>query len=150
MGVLYDETEIAILEFPTYSGSGPLFSVEGDIRQSSLYGQTGVPSSWFDGVYNQYGTTGSVAGDLNAFNNYFHLRTTVSSPLQMDIMGSFGSDSGHFTTTIIVVDPVSGYSNLRFMFAVVEDSIYYPWSNGVNWHHNIARDLVPDGHLHRL
>ncbi len=57
MGVVHQRTELAILEYPVYSGSGALFTSEGDLRQSALYGHTGVPDTWFDGVLNQYGTT---------------------------------------------------------------------------------------------
>ena len=70
MGILHPRAELAILEYPVGS-AGPLYTAEGYSRHSGVYGHTGVPDSWFDGVYNMYGSTGTLQGDLNQFQNYF-------------------------------------------------------------------------------
>jgi hypothetical protein len=143
MGVLHPRTELAILEYPCGS-AGPLYSAEGASRHSSLYGQSGVPDTWFDGVINQYGTYGSVGADLVNFESYFNTRARIQSPLRMTMTGRINEDSINIDTRIIVEDPLTGYGQLRFLFCVVEDDIYYHWPNGLNWHSHIVRDMVPN------
>jgi hypothetical protein len=144
MATIYGRTLLAILEFPVGIGSGDLTTLEGQGRWQGFYNQNGIPTIWFDGVLNQYPSTGSDTGDYQVFEQFFEERHEVPSPLQMTMEGTIGESSGHIETTIIAEGDLSGYGELRFMFCAAEDSVYDPWYWGIDWHHHIVRDMVPD------
>ena len=144
MGIVHDRSELAILEYPVWLGSGSLLTLEGQRRWQGFYGQTGIPTTWFDGVLNQYPSTGSDSGDFNVFESFFEERHEIPSPLKMSMTGYINEVQGHIETTIIAEEDISGFGELRFIFAVTEDSIYEPWYSGIDWHHHIVRDMVPD------
>jgi hypothetical protein len=144
MRTIHSRNELAILEYPVWLGSGSLFTQEGQNRWQTFYNQTGIPTTWFDGVLNQYSSTGSDTGDFQVFEGFYQARHDIPSPLRMTMDGYINDTDGHIETTIIVEDDLSGYDSLRFIFCVVEDSLYEEWYNEVDWHHHIVRDMVPD------
>ena len=144
LSTIHDRIDLAILEYPVGIHSDDLTTEEGQLRWQGFYGQVGIPTTWFDGVLNQYRSTGTDTGDFNAFENFYQLRHVIQSPLRMTMDGSINDTDGHIETTIIVQEDLSGHGELRFVFCVAEDSIYYEWINGINWHNHIVRDMVPD------
>ena len=144
LGVLKGRDSLVILEYPIGGGSGPLYISEAYSRFSSFYGQTGIPHTVFDGYLAMHGTTGSVAGDLGAFNIRYGMRHQSPSPVRMSMEGGIAGRAGYVRTRIEAVDDVSMYADLRFMFVVYENNITYSWPNGMTHHMFIARDMIPD------
>jgi hypothetical protein len=141
---IHDRIDLAILEYPVGIYSYDLTTEEGQLRWQGFYGQVGIPSTWFDGVLNLYQSTGTDSGDLDVFENFYQSRHDVPSPLRMTMDGTLNDTNGHIETTIIVQEDLSGHAELRFVFCVIEDSIYLEWLNGIDWHNHIVRDMVPD------
>ena len=99
-----------------------------------------VPRIFFDGLID-----GRFLYEDNTWFNMVAHRSTVESPLEItldiDISGTEGTARAHITAEEDVLSP-----HVVIHFVLTESEIEYEAPNGVNLHHNVMRQMLPDEH----
>ena len=83
--------------------------------------------------------------DRDIWDSLFVYRIRVDSPFEMVISGYFDEQEleGNIDITVVATDDIE-YGNLRFHCVITESDIYYQAPNGLEWHNQTMRDMVPD------
>ncbi|MBD3349195.1 MAG: T9SS type A sorting domain-containing protein [Candidatus Eisenbacteria bacterium] len=90
--------------------------------RANMYGVTAVPTVWFDGVYEQVGTSEA------AYISYTNTRLAAPTPVEIESKGVINADGGWVDAKFRAVDSVPyGTMTARFV-AIEETSQEYPWT----------------------
>ena len=94
---------------------------EGNAR-AAFYDVSGVPTVWFDGVYEQVGTS------AYAYQTYTANRLAVPTPVEIESKGIVTQAGGWINAKFKAVDTVP-YDSMTARFVVIEETSHdYPWT----------------------
>jgi len=70
----------------------------------------------------------------------------MEPPLEITLGGYYDPDSraGNLNISLTGIDDAY-WDSLYLRIALTESDLYYPGSNGINWHHQVMRDMIPNG-----
>lgn len=68
----------------------------------------------------------------------------VPASVAVTMWGTYNTGSGNGTVYARFRNDSAAAITGRVIMVVTEDSIFYPGSNGDNWHNHVARDYLPD------
>ncbi len=133
---------ITLIEYhPTFgSPQDPFGTAQTDLR-FGYYGVSTAPVFICDGVAR---INGSVPNMLSEYRSAAAARLGKKSPVSISLSGGLGTGSVSYNVTVRS-EIESRLDGLRLLLVLVEDSINYTASNGVNLHRQVARRLEP-GH----
>lgn len=123
--------------FPSPADPFFLYNQSENTERNNYYGNGYAPHFFIDGIIDG-------EADLNAWESMIQNEAENSSPLIMNITGSYDLDarSGQFTVSLFAEeDP--GQLNLRLRIALTESDIYWPAPNGGATHNQTFRDMIP-------
>ena len=108
---------------------------ENGIR-TNYYGVNSVPRLQVDGIID--------AGGHSQYWLQIQNRSNLDSPLEIELSGTFDEDSraGTIHTVITATDNIT-HEGLFLRIALTESNIYWPAPNGLVWHHQTMRLMVP-------
>ena len=97
-----------------------------------------TPYAWIDG---------NIRGAYN-YNSWGYMmlaRYDIPSPLDIQLSGMYGQDNreGLLNIDIEATGDIA-YNQLFIMIALTESNIYYHGSNGLDYHNQVMRDMIPD------
>lgn len=71
-------------------------------------------------------------------------RMDVESPLEIDISGTYDSEqrAGDIEITVVATADIDS-DGLRFQCVITESDIYWQAPNGLEWHNQTMRDMIP-------
>ncbi|MCP4632348.1 MAG: T9SS type A sorting domain-containing protein [candidate division Zixibacteria bacterium] len=114
-----------------------LFNPLQNTERFDYYARPGIPRLYIDGIH---------LDSLSKMRESIEARIQFDAPLDVNLSGSFNSDSGSGFLNVVVYsgndEPPAYPLNLRV--ALTESDIYYPAPNGSNIHHQIFRGMIPD------
>lgn len=134
---------LAVIRYHTWfpSSSDPFYRADPseNSARTNYYLVSYVPRLFLDGS----GTDTS----YSHWDSLVTAREDVPSMLEINLGGSYDhrTRSGQICATISAesVDPTP---DLRLFFVVTEDSIYWVAPNGLRWHNQVMRDMVPSAY----
>lgn len=123
------------------SASDPFYTGTAAARKS-YYGVSGYPTVILDGSYRVVG--GLHTGTMYpTYRQYFDSRSTVPSPLEIDLAVDYDSVSRNGNLSIVVRNPGSSACSGQLHTALIESHIYYPWQ-GMDSLQDVERTMLPD------
>lgn len=145
---------MALRELERAVGSNNLVTISYHIRsdpfqnsfstgRANVYGVTGTPWIWCDGVYNQPGTYGTVHQDSVAFAGYYNSRHSVSSPVSITITGNY--HAGNRTGKVFASVTNTGTDTLKNqkLIYVITENVPYSWG-GLDTCFDLERSMMPN------
>jgi hypothetical protein len=139
-----DSAFATIIQYHVYwpqPGNDPyyLYNVTENRGRNSYYqpGSAYTPHLFVDGAIDAGSNTGG-------WENYIFNESVYDAPLAMSMDGYYMADSlaGYVTITIIVEqDPA--LNNYKLRLALTESGLRYTGPNGLPYHNNVMRDMIP-------
>jgi thiol-disulfide isomerase/thioredoxin len=139
-------SRFAVLEYHPYPDSqGDIFGFSaGNQRMASYYNTNQFPTTVFDGVVKNIGTTGSESDIYSTFKTYIDQRMKKDPKVSIKLQGGLSGSAGWVNATF----GTEGYfsTDLNARVVVFEDDIFYDYvgSNGITNHRFVARDIILD------
>jgi len=133
---------LSVIRYHTWwpSSSDPyyVFNTTENNARINYYGISYVPDFQIDGIVD--GGSGYQFWGIKIDN-----RDTLESPLIIDLDGTYdeGTRTGTIEAEVTATDNVP-QTNLRLHFVLTESKIYWPAPNGLKWHNQTMRDMIPD------
>jgi hypothetical protein len=115
-----------------------LFNIPENRARRNYYGISGIPYNHFDGIIESEMDSSFMVGAVAD-------RLAIPSPLEISIAGTYAPDSRevNLVVTAIGTDAL-GYADSRLHLVVAETGIYWEAPNGLDFHNQTMRDMVPD------
>jgi thiol-disulfide isomerase/thioredoxin len=106
--------------------------------RTNYYGADYVPHFWIDGIVD--------GGSSHSSWDYkVTVRSGMDTPLEIHLDGYYddATREGEICAIFIGTAPIT-QTNLYTHFVLTESNIYYVAPNGLLWHHQTMRDMIPD------
>jgi hypothetical protein len=133
------QDEIALIRYHTAGDPFYEYNPEENAERIDYYFGTSNSHLFIDGIVD--------AGYWHdPWEDYFLARMEVTSPLDITIGGSYDSESRYLDLGISVTatdEIVLG--DLRLQCVMIENGIYWQAPNGLEYHNQTMRDMIPDG-----
>ncbi|MCP4712661.1 MAG: Omp28-related outer membrane protein [Planctomycetes bacterium] len=138
------EDDMAVIRYHAWwppPGNDPfyLINVAENTTRVNYYDPGYVPHGYIDGI---------IDGESNhpAWSGYIQNRLGVASPLTLDLTVPY---TGRITAMITAEEELAP-DNILVHFVITESNIAYTGTNGDPIHHQVMRDMIPDGNGHQL
>jgi len=133
----YPDTLVALryhVNWPANNDPYYLFNALDNNGRKNYYNVSGVPDTHIDGFID--GTP-----NMSLIRSRFHMEP----PLEITLGGYYNSDSrtGNLNISLTGIDDAY-WDSLYLRIALTESDLYYHGSNGLDWHHQVMRDMIPN------
>ncbi len=134
--------DISIIRYHVWwpSSGDPFYqyNIPENQARNNYYGNNYVPRFYIDGI---------IDGEYfyDRWESLFLSRLSEPSPLEIEITGSYTDETREVDLDISVTatDEIT-LDDLRFQCALTESDIYFNAPNGIDYHHQTMRDMIPD------
>ena len=110
------------------------FNTSEVIARTNYYNVSGVPDTHIDGFID--GTP-----NMSLIRSRFYM----APPLEITLGGYYDPDSRTGNLNISLTGIEDAYwDSLYLRIALTESDLYYHGTNGIDWHHQVMRDMIPN------
>ncbi len=137
----YPDTVVAIRYHTWWPGASDpyyTYNTSENRTRTNYYGvaQQGVPAVRVDGF---------IDANYSALWNIVSNRYHMEAPIELNLSGTYNQTSNTGTLNVeIVATDLAYFEELYLRCAITESDLYYSAPNGVTWHHQTMRDMVPN------
>ena len=136
------QDEIAVIRYHVWwpSSSDPYyqFNIEENASRNNYYGNNYTPHLFIDG-------NTDAGSNYPAWESQFMAQYAVPSDWEISATGTFNILNRTARVNVHIVLGGANPDGVEFVrTALVENNIYWPAPNGINWHEQTFRDMIPN------